>query len=107
MALGTATAGAEAGKAPGAPTFLAFLSFPGDSSYPTGGTLAFQAYVRAALGGRAVTVLGVIPQDCGIYRPMYLPGTGALMVRTMADGTQVANATNLSATTFNVLVVCQ
>lgn len=107
MALGAATAGAEAGKAPGAPTFLAFLSFAGDGAYTTGGTLAFQAYVRAALGGRAVTVLGVIPQDCGVYRAMYIPSTGALMVRTMVDGTEAAAAANLSGTTFNLLVVCQ
>lgn len=107
MALGTATVGAEAGKAPGAPTFIVALSFAGDNAYPTGGTLAFQAYVRAALGGRAVTVLGVIAGDCGIYRPMFIPSTGALMVRTMVDGTQVANTTNISTTTFNLLVVCQ
>lgn len=107
MALGTATVGDEAGKAPGSPTFIISLSFAGDGAYTTGGTASFQAYVRAAVSGRAVTVLGVIPQDCGIYRPMFIPSTGRLMVRTMVDGTQVANAADLSGTTFNLLVVCQ
>lgn len=110
MAIGTITVGTEAGLMPSAPTFSSKISFAGDSSYPTGGSTGFQALVRAKLG-RNVTVLAVLPQDCGGFTPVYDIGADALKVfRTGAINAaqeQVPNTTNLSGTTFNLIVVCQ
>jgi len=88
------------------------ISFAADGAYPTGGTAAFQAAVRAALGKGAVEILAVIPQDCGGYHPCYDKANDKLKayysdLDAVADGPdiQVPNATNLAAVTFVVLVI--
>ena len=113
MALGTITRGDKSGEKPGAPTFVDVLSFPGDDSYPTGGTLGFEASVRAALG-QNVTVLGVIGADCGGFVVAYDPAADSLKVYqgdndNASDGplVEVPNSTNLSVTTFNLMVLCK
>ena len=110
MAIGTITVGTEAGLMPSAPTFASKLSFLGDASYPTGGTTGFQALVRAKLG-RNATVLAVIGQDCGGLTPVYDIAADKLKVfRTGAINAvqeQVPNTTDLSAITFNVIVITQ
>lgn len=96
------------GSQPSSPIFHDVLTFAGDASYPTGGTLGFGAAIKAFYqDGRQV--LAVIPQDCGGYQPCYLPGTDALKVYESNSAgdpmEEVANATNLSGVTFNVLVI--
>lgn len=108
MAIGAITVGDQDGAKPSAPLFVDVLSFLGDDAYPTGGTLAVEAAVRAVVGDSR-EILAVLPQDCGGYVCCYLPSTGALKVyEAAADGNpldEVAAAADLSGTTFNVLVI--
>lgn len=105
MALGAITAGVEVGRS-GGPSISKLISFVGDDSYPTGGTLTFQALVRTAVGAD-VEVLAAVAQDCGLFLPVYDKAADALLVRNLTDGSEVTNATDLSGTTFNVLVVAK
>jgi hypothetical protein len=102
MALGTITV-VKAFEADG-PVRLDLLSFAADGAYPTGGTTAFQAKVRDALDRGNVEVLAVIAQDCAGFNPVYDKTNDKLKVYA-ANNTQVANTTDLSANTFNVMVV--
>lgn len=87
------------------------ISFAGDGAYPANGTAAFQAAVRAALGKGNVTILYVVPQDCGGYVPVYDNVADKLKVyyadnNNAADGPLIENATaNLSGTTFKLVIV--
>ena len=104
MAIGAITVASDIAKAASAPLGVAELSFAGDGAYPTGGTANFQAAVRTKMG-RAVTVLGCIKSGaCGVYTPIYDKVNDKLYVEDAA-GAQVANATDLSATTFKLLVL--
>jgi hypothetical protein len=92
------------------PIFHDVMSFAGDSSYPTGGSLGFGAAVKSFFGdGRQV--IAVLALDCNGYMIAYVPATDALKVFDGADTTpdepldEVDNGTNLSGTTFNVLVI--
>lgn len=86
------------------------ISLPGDSAYPTGGSP-----IDTALAGKigsSNNVLAVIPQDCGGYHVAYDHVNGKLKVYRQdydasADGpsVEVPNATDLSAVTFNLVVV--
>jgi hypothetical protein len=97
------------------------VSFPGDTAYPTGGTLkaavttALQTAIKtvAAAAGDAnvravedVTIFDVIPGDCGQYIPSWV--TAGLKVRDGGDPAlaEVGPATPLNGTTFNVTFVC-
>jgi len=68
MAIGTITSIAATGGDPAAPIFVDKVQFTGDSAYPTGGTLAFETALRAVLG-RAVEIIDIMPNDCGVYLP--------------------------------------
>lgn len=110
---GTVYSGAGYEKVGGGATsvFVDVINFTGDTSYPTGGTLGFTALLQAlTLDGRQP--LAVIGQDCAGYSVAYLPGTDALKVFESGDENasptamaEVVNATNLSSTTFNVVVI--
>lgn len=102
MATGTITK--DEGAAAQGPVFIDRVHHTGDGSYPTGGTPGFQALLQAKIGA-SKNILGIIPADCGIYVPSYDIANDTLKVRTMVDGTEVANTTNLGATTFNYLVI--
>lgn len=109
MALGTPTVQADAVASASKPVFMFLLTFTGDTSYPTGGTVGFEAYCELILQ-RSLDVLYIVPEDTGaLYTPVYDRSADALMVYTAATGThaQVTNATNLSATTFNVWVIAR
>lgn len=87
------------------------LQFAGDDEYATGGTEAFEASYRAAIGAQR-EILSVIGQDCGGYVPVYDVENKTLKVYTadydgVADGPliEVASNADLSAVTFNVLVL--
>lgn len=107
MALGAATVNVQAGKAPSAPTFIDDISFAGDASYPTGGTAAFQDFIRGAAGikeGRTIdAVIDIAGQAANM--PIYNKATDKLMVFVRTTGVEVANTTNLSGVTFRVLVI--
>lgn len=106
MALGTtATIRARAGNRSEKEVHVDFLSFAGDGAYPTGGTAAFKAYVQNQTGKAIDQVLGVIPQSCGDNKPEYDIANDKLFVRVISTAAEVANATNLSAVTFNLIVL--
>lgn len=109
MALGTATQNSKAGAVASAPVFIDDISFAGDSSYPTGGTAAFQDYIRNAAGikeGR--TILAVIDvTGNATHYPVYNKATDKLMMFVRTTGVEVANATNMSGTTFRFQVLSQ
>jgi hypothetical protein len=109
MALGTITnpAGLDG---PGGPTpvFADLISFAGDGAYPAGGTAGFQASYRAATKNNR-EVLGVLPQDCGGYVPVYDKTNDKLKVyeqTNVATSPLIETATaDLSGTTFNLIVL--
>jgi len=107
MALQTGTLVADQRKSASAPLGVARISFGGDDSYPNpGGTATFQAYVRALLS-RDVSVISVSKAAaCGVYTPIYDAANDKLYVEDAA-GAQVANETDLSATTFILNVFYQ
>ncbi len=110
MALGTATLVDATGHSRRA-CFIDSLSFAGDSAYPTGGTAAFEAYVKAKLAVGAIDVVACVGQDCGGYVPCYDKTADKLKVfysnSDSADGPliEVTDTTNLSGVTFHVLVL--
>lgn len=107
MPLGAATINNQGGKAPSSPVFVDDISFAGDSSYPTGGTAAFQAFFRAIAGIKEQrTVLAVI--DIGNLAtdyPLYDKANDKLMNFVRTTGVEVANTTNQSGKTFRLLVI--
>jgi len=104
MAIGTITLGTGAGLKPSAPLAVQPMSFPGDASYPTGGTATFGATVKTKLG-KSCEILQVIGGDCGVYLALYDKGNDKLKVRKIVDGTEPTATTDLSGTTFNVTVL--
>lgn len=110
MAIGAITAGNGVGQNAG-PISLELISFTGDASYPAGGTTGFQALVRAAVGKGDLTILAAWGQDAGGFTPVYDKAADKLKVfRTGAVNAaqeEVPATTNLSATTFNVMVLSQ
>jgi hypothetical protein len=106
MSLGAITLAAGL-DSPGGPTpvFADRLSFAGDDSYPTGGSLTFQTLVQAAVAKGGREIVAVIAEDCGLFLPVYDKATDALKVRNLTDGTEVTATTDLSTTTFNVVVL--
>lgn len=110
MALTLTTLAASAGANPSDPVFHDRLSFAGDATYPTGGS-AFLAKFQTKCGaGREI--LAIVPGDCGGYHVAYDHSSGKLKVyysdlNAVGDGPdiEVPNATDLSAVTFNLLVL--
>jgi hypothetical protein len=107
MALGTITRVAAKSGDSSKPVFYDRISFAGDDAYPTGGTTGFDTAIQTLLGD-AREVVAVIPEDCGPYMPAYLPDdSGTLKVYEGASGAnaEVGDTTNLSGTTFNLMVL--
>lgn len=108
MALGAMTLQAESANDRATPLFMDVVSFAGDDAYPTGGS-AFDAAIQAlTTSGR--DPMAVVGLDCGGYVVAYDRATGKMKVYTSngagpAALAEVPNATDLSATTFNVLVI--
>jgi hypothetical protein len=110
MALGAATV-VKRSQADG-PVRHDVLSFAGDGAYSAGGTAAFEAYVRLALGVGRVDILGIVPQSCEGYTLTYEQGADKLKVwygnTDAADGPNIEDATaNQSARTYVVMVISQ
>lgn len=104
MALGALSKVANGQMGTTLPLIAGTLKFAGDNAYPTGGTAAFQAKVRA-LYNDSREVLGVVANDCGAYRPVYDKTNDKLMVFVNATGAEVGNGVDLSGTTFNLVVL--
>ncbi len=105
MALGTITLVKDAGGMPSAPSFADALSFAGDGAYPTGGTAGFAALVQAKSGDTRQPY-AVIPVGLnGGYNAIYDLANDKLLVEVKSSGVEVANAVDLSATTFKVVVL--
>ena len=103
MALGAITKVAQGGEVASSPTYVDFLSFLADSTYPAEGTPGFQATVQTAVGdGREV--LGVIPQDVGDLVPAYDKVNDKLKIFLRSTGAE-ASPGDLSATTLNLVVL--
>jgi hypothetical protein len=112
MAFGTpATLVTEHGQQPGAPSFFVRISFPGDGAYVAGGTVGFEAFMQAAVGGRALEIVGIIAEDCGGYVPVYDKTNDKLKVyeqTNVATSPLIETVTaDLSLTTFNVICICK
>lgn len=112
MAIGTITLAAKGGAAPSAPVFVDRISFLGDNPYPTGG-MAFKALFQAKTKD-AREPFGILADDCGGYILAYDPSTGKLKVyrgdnanASPAPAVEVSNGVDLSAVTFNVVVLSQ
>lgn len=116
MSISAITLDVQASTEPSTVTFQDRVSFTGDSSYPTNGTAAFAAKLRAvtvpdprggsypavpAFQGRTpIFVVGF----GGAYRLEYDRPNDKLKVFNTTTGAEVANATDLSGTTFTALV---
>lgn len=103
MALGTITLADKASR----PIFYDHISVPGDGSYPTGGTVDFEGSFQAATGvkgGREVDAVIDVGGDASTYL-LYNKATDKLMAFVRTTGVEVANAVNLSGTTFKLLVI--
>lgn len=114
MAIGAitkqASGGGEVGHAASAPLFTEEFSFAGDGAYPTGGTAGFEASIRGITKDNR-EIVAVLTLDCGGYTVSWDRANSKLKVyRTGAVNTpqeEVPNATNLSGTTFRVLVIAK
>lgn len=105
MALGTFTNTQKLAKADSV-GYLDRAQIVGDNSYPTGGTTGFSASVQTATkqGGREV--VGIIDNTGdATYYVVYVKATDALKVFVRATGLEVANATDTSGKTWDLLVI--
>jgi hypothetical protein len=111
MALGTITV-IESVSADG-PVFYDRCTIVGDGAYPTGGTVAFQALYQAAAktagilgetGGR--TIVHLSNENTGEAQELaYNHANDTLTAFVSATAAEVADTTDLSGNTYNVLVV--
>lgn len=111
--IGTISLIRAAGAMPSAPTFADRISFTGDAAYPTGGTAGFKALFQAKAKDQRAPI-AVIVEDCGGYQVTYDVANDKLKVwygdnNNAADGPliEVPNTTDLSATTFKLVVISQ
>ncbi len=118
MALGTlalVAAPINGGNSASEPLFNEEVSLVGDAAYPTGGTSGLQAaYQALGLAQSMRTIVGVQPIDCKGYIPAWDSTNGKLKFYQIGalDGnaanagplTEVANATDLHAVTFKLLI---
>ena len=109
MSLATpATNVAEVGRE-GGPVIVGRVTFPGDDSYPTGGTADFTDFIKAAFDDAGIEVLAVI-QDGPVaadFRLDYDKANDKLVATVPSTGAQVANAVDMSSTTFECLIVAK
>lgn len=106
MAIANQTKIAAAGVVPSHALVAFRMSFDGDDAYATGGTANFSTVVHEAIEHKApLTILGVVPENCGAYLPQYDKVADKLLVRQLSDGAEVAAAADLSGTSFTILVI--
>lgn len=109
MALGTITVADFDGGGPSDKFIVAKLSFPGDSSYPTGGTATFSTLVKNAIAATfpgSYEIVSVEPRGLnGGYEFVYDDTNDKLLSVVKSSGVETANTTDLSGTTFVLRVV--
>ena len=98
----------QGGQKQSVPLFADRISFLGEASYPTGGMLLGAGFAEKLKSGRRV--LAIVAGDCGGFIPVWIPSTGAVkLYESDIDQDQplkeVTAATNLSAVTFNLVVL--
>lgn len=104
MSLGTITLNLDEGRS-GGPYPLGEIEFLGDDAYPTGGTPGFQDLVRAAFPEKpSIEVFGVLQQSLSDHVARYDRASDTLIVQLMSTGAEVPDTTDLSGTTFKLLV---
>lgn len=101
MALGTVTS-VSATAAQG-PVFTDRLTVVGDSSYPTGGTAGLAAALKALRKDQR-DIVSVVDEGVATNKIEYDKANDKLLCYVRATGAQVANATDLSGTTFKICV---
>lgn len=110
MALTTATVLAQIGWSPNNSTPIMNLSITGDAAYATGGSASFKAFVESKIGRGLESIVAVVGIGIGGgagYHLSYDTANDKLLVHAGATGLQVANATDLSAVTFNATIIAQ
>lgn len=84
------------------------VTFAGDAAYATGGSSGFLTKVRKVLG-HDIDIAGIIALASGGYVLEYTRATDKLLIRQSAGSAaplvEVANAADLSGTTFVVAVL--
>ena len=109
MAIGTLTVTSQDIEGPNATHFVDEITLVGDSSYPTGGMTGVQAALRAATKDQR-QIVDVRPRGPnGGYDLVWDGDNGKLIAFTVGGSAgavkaELANATNLSGTTFKLLV---
>ena len=106
MAIGTITVDEQSAGV--GPIFFDRVHFAGDGSYPTNGTAGILAALQAKIGADK-NIVAVLPQDCGGYVAGYDHANDKLKVYRQTAATsaliEVPNTTDLSGTTFNLVIV--
>lgn len=120
MAIGTVTlTSTKVGGKPSTPTMILPLTMVGDSAYPTGGTGAIVAAIKAAAFTAGIhlgpitkaDIVGIIAKDLKGYQLGYNSTDDKMVVyygnNDSSDGpmVEVANTTDLSGVTFSFAVV--
>ncbi len=110
MALGT-TLFVEGGSSVG-PVWFDRITTVGDAAYAAGGTVGLLAKYRTLKGSPGANIIGIIPQDTAGYQVAYDHVNDKLKVyigdnNNAADspGVEVTAAADLSAVTFNLIVI--
>ncbi len=86
------------------PQFVDYVSFPGDSSYATGGYLV-DDFLTATVGAdrKITSAWGHCTNGTNAgYDVRYNPTTGKLLVVSASTKVEISNATDLSGFTFYV-----
>lgn len=106
MAIGTLTL-VEKVEASGGPLIVARCNMVGVASYATGGNTGLLAALQALLG-RAVDIISVRSEGSnGDDVIEYVHSSDKVFHRVMSTGLEVANATDLSATTYGLCIICK
>lgn len=104
------TVGEQQGTQHTSPTLIIRTSMAGDAAYATGGSAAFeaalaQAVVRSAVEVTAVHGFGLTAG--AITHFVRWDNTNGKLLAYVLAGTQVPNATDLSAVTFDLTITCR
>lgn len=112
MALDAATAVevGEQGETTMRPNFIYRVSFDGDAAYPTGGSVGFGSVFLLAASGKRLTVndvhgYGLTAGD--ITHFVRYDKTNDTLLCYVLAGTEVPNATDLSAVSFDLTILAE